>query len=210
MENGLPALMIAAILMLSSVLISRGGLLGADAIGQTLRESESRYGQQNRTGLTVTATSVDAAGANITVTVRNDGSTPVGDWAAMDVLVQYFGESGTRVLYTLPQQWTDALIPLKIEPQPEKTLRVMVGRLEAMTPEVEQELASLITSGAEAEAIVAAAPNNAFGGLGRFGSAGAYHIARKMPTEELRDRANRVGNGLRAAEDEREAQFASR
>ena len=96
MENGLPALMIAAILMLSSVLISRGGLLGADAIGQTLRESESRYGQQNRTGLTVTATSVDAAGANITVTVRNDGSTPVGDWAAMDVLVQYFGETGTR------------------------------------------------------------------------------------------------------------------
>ena len=76
MENGLPALMIAAILMLSSVLISRGGLLGADAIGQTLRESESRYGQQNRTGLTVTATSIDAAGANITVTVRNDGSTP--------------------------------------------------------------------------------------------------------------------------------------
>ena len=96
MENGLPALMIAAILMLSSVLISRGGLLGADAIGQTLRESEARYGQQNRTGLTVTGTAIDASGANITVTVRNDGSTPVGDWAAMDVLVQYFGETGTR------------------------------------------------------------------------------------------------------------------
>ena len=96
MENGLPALMIAAILMLSSVLISRGGLLGADAIGQTLRESEARYGQQNRTGLTVTGTAIDASGANITVTVRNDGSTPVGDWAAMDVLVQCFGETGTR------------------------------------------------------------------------------------------------------------------
>jgi hypothetical protein len=96
MENGLPALMIAAILMLSTVMISRGGFLGADAIGQTLRESEARYGQQNRTGLTVTGTSIDGTGANITITVRNDGATTVADYAAMDVMVQYFGETGTR------------------------------------------------------------------------------------------------------------------
>lgn len=107
MENGLPALMIAAILMLASVLISRGGLLGADAIGQTLRESEARYGQQNRTGLTVTAVTIDGAGANISVTVRNDGATPIGDWTAMDVLVQYFGETGTR--YDKWLAYTDAL-----------------------------------------------------------------------------------------------------
>jgi hypothetical protein len=96
MENGLPALMIAAILMLSTVLISRGGYFGADAIGQTLRESESRYGQQNRTGLTVTDVSIDGTGANIAITVRNDGATAVADYAGMDVMVQYFGESGTR------------------------------------------------------------------------------------------------------------------
>jgi hypothetical protein len=96
MENGLPALMIAAILMLSTVLISRGGYFGADAIGQTLRESEARYGQQNRTGLTVTGTSIDGTGANITITVRNDGATTIADYAGMDVMVQYFGESGTR------------------------------------------------------------------------------------------------------------------
>ncbi len=96
MENGLPALMIAAILMLATVLISRGGYFGADRIGQTLRETESRYGQQNRTGLTVTGTAIDGAGANITVTVRNDGATTIADYQGMDVLVQYFGESGTR------------------------------------------------------------------------------------------------------------------
>jgi hypothetical protein len=88
--------MIAAILMLSTVLISRGGYFGADAIGQTLRESESRYGQQNRTGLTVTSATIDGAGANITITVLNDGATTVGDYAGMDVMVQYFGETGTR------------------------------------------------------------------------------------------------------------------
>jgi hypothetical protein len=96
MENGLPALMIAAILMMATVLISRGGYFGADAIGQTLRETEARYAQQNRTGLTVTATSIDGTGANITLTVRNDGATTVADYEGMDVLVQYFGESGDR------------------------------------------------------------------------------------------------------------------
>ena len=50
MENGLPALLIAAILMLCTVLMARGGFMGADAIGQTLQQSETRYGQQNRTG----------------------------------------------------------------------------------------------------------------------------------------------------------------
>lgn len=96
MENGLPALMIAAILMLSTVLMARGGYLGADAIGQSLRESEARYGQQNRTGLTVTGTSIDGSGANITIGVRNDGQTPLADFAGMDVVVTYFGETGTR------------------------------------------------------------------------------------------------------------------
>jgi hypothetical protein len=115
MENGLPALMIAAILMLATVLISRGGYYGADAIGQTLRESESRYGQQNRTGLTVTGTSIDGTGANISITVRNDGATTLADFAGMDVMVQYFGESGTRydkwLAYTSgalsSDRWTD-------------------------------------------------------------------------------------------------------
>jgi hypothetical protein len=96
MENGLPALLIAAILMLSTVFMARGGFLGADAIGQSLRQSEVRYEQKSRTGLTITGTSVDPAGANITITVRNDGQTVLADFAGMDVVVQYFGETGTR------------------------------------------------------------------------------------------------------------------
>lgn len=96
MENGLPALMVAAIMMLATVLMARGGFLGADAIGQSLRESEARYAEQNRTGLTVTGTSIDGAGANVTITVRNDGQTPVADFAGMDVVVQFFDELGGR------------------------------------------------------------------------------------------------------------------
>ncbi len=121
----------------------------------------------------------------------------------------WFTESGTRVLYMLPQTWTEALIPLKIDPQPESTLRVMVGRLEAMTPEQEKELAKLIESDTP-EAVVAAAPNNVLGRLGRFASAAAYHVGGQLPTEDLRNRANQISNGLCLAEDAREPEVASR
>jgi len=96
MENGLPAILIAAILMLSTVLMARGGFMGADAIGQSLRGSETRYEEQSRTSLTVTGTAIDGTGANITITVRNDGQTSIANFANMDVVVQYFGEGGPR------------------------------------------------------------------------------------------------------------------
>ena len=96
MENGLPALMIAAILMLSTVFMARGGFMGADAIGQSLRQSEVRYEAKSRTGLTITSATVDSSGANITITVLNDGQTVLADFAGMDVVLQYFGETGTR------------------------------------------------------------------------------------------------------------------
>ncbi len=96
MENGLPALLIAAILMLSTVFMARGGFLGADAIGQSLRQSEQRYEQKSRTGLEITNSSIDPSGANITITVLNDGQTAIADFTSMDVVVQYFGETGTR------------------------------------------------------------------------------------------------------------------
>ncbi|MDZ4783090.1 MAG: hypothetical protein SGJ19_22825 [Planctomycetia bacterium] len=121
----------------------------------------------------------------------------------------WFTESGTRVLYMLPQPWTEALIPLKIDPQPQSTLRVMVGRLEAMTPEQEKELATLIASDTP-EAVVAAAPHNVLGRLGRFASAAAYHVGGQLPTEDLRNRANQISSGLCLVEDAREAEVASR
>ena len=96
MENGLPALLIGAILMLSTVFMARGGFLGADAIGQSLRQSEIRYEQKSRTGLAITDASIDPAGANITITVLNEGQTVLADFTSMDVVVQYFGETGTR------------------------------------------------------------------------------------------------------------------
>ncbi len=50
---------------------------------------------------------------------------------------QWFGTPGTRLLYLIPQSWTEGSIPLHLDPQPEKLVRVMMIRVELITPEIE-------------------------------------------------------------------------
>jgi hypothetical protein len=52
----------------------------------------------------------------------------------------WFAEPGLRVLYVLPRAWTDRVLPLKLEPAPSAIERVMVGRAELITPEMERSL----------------------------------------------------------------------
>ena len=56
----------------------------------------------------------------------------------------YFQSPGVRVLYILPQRWTDDFIPLHLTPQPDRVVRVMVGRTELLTPEREQTILSAL------------------------------------------------------------------
>ncbi|MGI9472227.1 MAG: hypothetical protein ACR2NZ_11870 [Rubripirellula sp.] len=52
----------------------------------------------------------------------------------------WFTEEGTRVLYFVPETLTDELLPLSVKPVPDQTLRVLVGRMELMSPASEQRL----------------------------------------------------------------------
>lgn len=61
----------------------------------------------------------------------------------------WFTEEGTRVFYIVPRETTDALLPLTITPTPDETVRVLVGRVECLPPEVEQWLLKLITQNAQ-------------------------------------------------------------
>lgn len=51
----------------------------------------------------------------------------------------WFGSEGTRLLYVVPRPVTDAVLPLSIDPKPQELVRVLVGRLEFLTPETERE-----------------------------------------------------------------------
>jgi hypothetical protein len=50
----------------------------------------------------------------------------------------YFRTDGVRVLFVMPQSWTDTFIPITVVPTPKQVVRVMVGRLELLTPERER------------------------------------------------------------------------
>jgi hypothetical protein len=79
---------------------------------------------------------------------------------------QWFTTPGVRVLYLMPQSWTDAAIPLTLDPPPDEMLRVMMIRVEVITPETEQadaKMAKLLADpGTEKQA------RDHFGALGRF------------------------------------------
>ncbi|XXY21890.1 hypothetical protein WME88_19945 [Sorangium sp. So ce216] len=50
---------------------------------------------------------------------------------------QWFRTPGVRVLYLAPEAWTDASIPLTIDPTPDDMVRVMMLRVEVLSPEIE-------------------------------------------------------------------------
>jgi hypothetical protein len=51
----------------------------------------------------------------------------------------WFTEEGTRVLYIVPRSITDELLPLHLNPQPQQLVRTLVGRLEILSPDDEEE-----------------------------------------------------------------------
>ena len=57
----------------------------------------------------------------------------VNTWAS-----SYFKTDGVRLLFVLPQSWTDRFIPMRITPAPQQLVRVMVGRMELLDEGREQ------------------------------------------------------------------------
>jgi hypothetical protein len=53
-------------------------------------------------------------------------------------------EEGSRLLYILPQQFVDSILPLNIQPAPAKITRVFVGRSELVTPATERAIESAL------------------------------------------------------------------
>jgi hypothetical protein len=63
------------------------------------------------------------------------GLTEDEAWSMVDTWSKsYFLSGGLRVLYILPAQWTDEILPLTITPTPVDVVRTLVGRIEVLTP----------------------------------------------------------------------------
>ncbi|MBX3442295.1 MAG: hypothetical protein KF774_07795 [Planctomyces sp.] len=104
----------------------------------------------------------------------------------------WYFEPGTRVLCLVPQELTDAVLPLTIEPQPQETLRVMVARLELMTPEEERHLLSLMETSSRNEADIDETLLNRCLERGRLAAPAIQRVSRLTDSATIRAEGERV------------------
>ena len=100
METSIPAAIVAAILMVSAMVLARTGYRSVDEMGQLWKELEARAAEQVHTGLTIT--NVTSSSPYVDADLRNDGSTTLAEYDRMDVIVQYVTGSGAPTLVWIP------------------------------------------------------------------------------------------------------------
>lgn len=80
----------------------------------------------------------------------------------------WFTDDGVRVLYLLPRPWTDEILPLTLTPPPSDLTRVMVGRAEVITRQVETNLFQLLSTAHTGDTNAQAQAIGEYKHLGRF------------------------------------------
>ncbi|MBF0313144.1 MAG: hypothetical protein HQK50_00655 [Oligoflexia bacterium] len=81
----------------------------------------------------------------VTNALLNSGLFPDEALALVDTWSNsYFLGHGTRLLYVLPDQWTNELLPLAILPTPSHLVRTLVGRIEIFSADEEEKLLTAI------------------------------------------------------------------
>lgn len=101
----------------------------------------------------------------------------------------WFAEEGMRVMYVLPQAWTERTLPMNVKPEPRELVRVMVGRAEILPPTVEQTLARELNDAQRGDANASAAARETLKSLGRFAEPAFYRVlaaTKPKPAEQGR------------------------
>jgi hypothetical protein len=104
----------------------------------------------------------------------------------------YFRTPGLRLLYTLPRETVDALIPIQIKPAPAQLVRVMVGRTEVLTPETERQIARWVHDLGDSKYSTREAATRSLACLGRLSEPALRRVAAITDDAEVRHRANRL------------------
>ena len=80
----------------------------------------------------------------------------------------WFASEGTRVLYLVPAEVTERVLPMRLDPSPDQLVRVLVGRHEYLTPETEDRAAALLRDRTARDPKKARAAAEGLGHFGRF------------------------------------------
>jgi hypothetical protein len=101
-------------------------------------------------------------------------------------------EEGMRVLYILPRGITDSTLPLQIDPQPSELVRVLVGRTEVITPEMENAVKRQVSLLSDSSPKVREQAGLAIQKLGRFYEPILKRIVEDEQDETVRARIRRL------------------
>jgi len=100
MDTSIPAAIVAAILMVSTVVLARTGFHSFDDMGQVWKEMEVRASEQARTEPAIGGVAMN--GAYVDVELRNDGATRWAEFPHMDIVVEYTDTGDNRVVSWVP------------------------------------------------------------------------------------------------------------
>jgi hypothetical protein len=109
----------------------------------------------------------------------------------------WFGEKGTRLLYLLPSQQTDDLLPLTVTPAPDERVRVLVGRMETLTPEESRRLARALAGGDSGERPTSQAVHAELRSLGRFAEPAVQSVVGQVADPATRGRLEAILSEIR-------------
>lgn len=80
----------------------------------------------------------------------------------------YFHSEGVRILYVVPRAEVDKVLPIAFDPAPKELVRVLVGRLELLTPQQEKEVTAAVRDWSSEDGPTHAKAVAALNRLGRF------------------------------------------
>jgi hypothetical protein len=104
----------------------------------------------------------------------------------------WFDEPGARLFYTVPRSLTDEIIPLTVAPAPDKMVRVLVGRMETLTPEAADRLSTVINELGTCLAPDAEPLRSELDRLGRFALPALAYLATDAGDPATRDAVRRL------------------
>ena len=170
-----------------------GGTLAPDAL--------KNVPAGNPQATTTPEETADALGAAVHAALLKQGlydkeaSAMVQTWRE-----SWFLEKGTRILYILPDSWTERTLPLTLAPAPKELKRVMVGRAELITPQMEKQVAQQIAALSSTDFHVREKATKTLAGLGRFAEPSLKRVIDSAVVDdaEVKSRAKKLIGELHA------------
>jgi hypothetical protein len=104
----------------------------------------------------------------------------------------YFRMEGLRMLYVLPRDTVDGVIPIHVRPAPDDLVRVMVGRVEVLTPAAERRIEEAVSGLSAKDPALRKAAQAELTRLGRLQEPVLHRIAALTALPEVRARAEKL------------------